>query len=65
MSRYSKNGLIRNLVNFSPGACKIVHGNLQCPLVQGEVEQSNGTMQKILAFMMEERQNDTWSEFLA
>ena len=59
-----KNGLITNLVNFWSGTCKIVNGKPRCPWVQGKVEQSNGTMQKILASMMQERHNDTWSEFL-
>ena len=59
-----KNALVTNLVNTWSGTCKIVHGKPRCPWVQGKVEQSNGTLQKILSSMMEERNNDTWSEFL-
>ena len=59
-----KNVLVKNLVETWPGACKIVHGKPRCPWVQGKVEQSNFTLQKILASLMAERKKDTWSEFL-
>ena len=59
-----KNALVSNLVNTWSGTCKIVHGKPRCPWVQGKVEQSNGYLQKILASIMEERNNDTWSDFL-
>jgi transposase InsO family protein len=59
-----KNELIRELIKRWPGTCKIVHGRPRCPWVQGKVEQSNGTLQRLLAAKMAEQNTNKWVDLL-
>ncbi len=46
------------------GNCKIVHGKPRCPWVQRIVEQSNGTVQRILTSKLVENETDNWVSLL-
>jgi transposase InsO family protein len=59
-----KNQLVFAFIKKWPGTCKVVHGRPRCPWVQGKVEQSNGTMQKLLAAKMLELKTDKWVDLL-
>ena len=59
-----KNDLCKQLINSWPGTCKVVHGRPRCPWVQGKVEQSNGTLEKLLMSKMKEKNTNDWVEFL-
>ena len=59
-----KNDLCKQLINSWPGTCKVVHGRSRCPWVQGQVEQSNGTLEKLLMSKMKENKTNDWVEFL-
>ncbi len=52
------------LIDQWPGNCKIVHGKPRCPWVQGKVEQSNGTLQRILTSKLAELETDNWVDLL-
>jgi transposase InsO family protein len=59
-----KNQFVKLLIDEWPGNCKIDHGKPRCPWVQGKVEQSNGTLQRILTSKLAELETDNWVDLL-
>jgi hypothetical protein len=59
-----KNTLVRNLLETWEGSCKMIHGRPRHPQTQGLVEQSNGTMERMLSSMIHQFNNNQWVEFL-
>ncbi|CAF1081922.1 unnamed protein product [Brachionus calyciflorus] len=59
-----KNSLLRNLIESWEGECKIIHGRPRHPQSQGLVEQSNGTMERMIASMMSQFHSENWVKFL-
>ena len=55
-----KNQVIRNLLERWDGDCKVIHGRPRHPQSQGLVEQSNGTMGKMIAAMMLQFKTNDW-----
>ena len=47
------------------GNCKLIHGRPRHPQSQGLIEQSNGTMEKMIAAMMAQFKTSDWEALLS
>ena len=59
-----KNKLMLDLIKGWEGSCKTVHGRPRHPQSQGLVEQSNGTMEKMIAAMIAQFKDNDWVNYL-
>ncbi|CAF0914883.1 unnamed protein product [Brachionus calyciflorus] len=55
---------MKNLINSWDGDCKVVHGRPRYPQSQGLVEQSNGTLERMMSAMMTQFNTDNWVKLL-
>ena len=62
--REFKNALVAELIQSWEGNCKIIHGRPRHPQSQGLVEQANGTLERMLASMMEQENHKNWVKLL-
>ena len=59
-----KNQLIKDTLMNWDGSCKIVYGRPRHPQSQGLVEQANGTLENMIAAIMEQFKTKKWAEYL-
>ncbi len=59
-----KNKLVLDLVKNWDGSCKIIYGRPRHPQSNGLVEQANGTMERMIASMIAQFQNNNWVDFI-
>ncbi len=53
-----------DLIKKWDGDCKLVYGRPRHPQSQGLVEQSNGTIERMIASAMEQEKTKEWSKLL-
>lgn len=54
----------KKLNNKIKGDCKIIHGRPRHPQSQGLVEQANGTLERMLAALMNQNNTKDWVSLL-
>jgi hypothetical protein len=59
-----RNSLMLKLVKSWDGNCKVVYGRPRHPQSQGLVEQSNGTMERMISAMTKQFNDNNWVAFL-
>ncbi len=59
-----KNKLVAELLTNWEGSCKTIYGRPRHPQSQGLVEQSNGTMEKMIVSMIAQCKHNGWVDFL-
>ena len=59
-----KNAYVVNKIKTWDGECQVIYGRPRHPQSQGLVEQSNGTVERMLAAGMEQNKTEKWSSLL-
>ena len=59
-----KKKLMDDLISKWDGDCKIIHGHARHPQSQKFVEQSNDTLERMMASMMEQFNDPHWTNYL-